>query len=69
MNFKKLLAGVLGLGAAVGVAVAHNIDAIIAQPTLIGSIIFGAAATFLLGHDHGTTTTTKKLTGAPPPAK
>ena len=68
MNLKKLLAGVLTVGAAVGVAVAHNIDAIIANPSLIVSIIFTAAAAAILGHDHATITTTAKLTNTPPVA-
>lgn len=66
MTFKKIWAYVLGGGAVVGIAIAHNIDAIIANPTIIGSIVIGALSAYLFGHDNGTTTTTVKLTGEKP---
>ena len=66
MNFKKIFSYVLGAGAVVGVAVAHNIDAILANPTLLGSVIVGALSAYLFGHDHGETKATVKLTGEKP---
>lgn len=65
MNFKKIWAYVLGGGAVVGIAIAHNIDAILANPTVLGSIVVGALSAYLFGHDHGTTGATVKLTNGP----
>ena len=56
MNLKKMLAGLCAIGAAVGIAIAHNIDAIIKQPSVIGSVILATIGSYVLGHDHGTPT-------------
>ncbi len=53
MNWKTVWATISAVAAVVGLAVAHNIDAIVAHPGTIVTIVFGAISGWLFGHKAG----------------
>jgi flagellar motor component MotA len=54
VNLKKVLGILAAIGAPIGIALAHNIDSIIANPGSIVGIILGVIGAAVLGHDAGT---------------
>ena len=55
MNFKKLLGSLGVILGGVALALAHNIDAILAKPGTIIGIILSAVGGMVLTHDAGVT--------------
>lgn len=55
LNWKTVLGTLSTIGAAVALAIAHNIDGILAHPATIVTIVLTAIAGALFGHNAGTT--------------
>lgn len=70
MNSKTLWGTVSGLLAAISLAVAHNIDAILAHPMVAVSVVLTALSGWLFGHQAGVNKTAQYFQPpSPPPIK